>query len=103
MSPTVVRARTSTVSADGPGAAGADPDLEITRRGLEYDRAAHDLAHPDIPVRGLRDDVGARPVDGDAAVGRAEPRTAAGQTDPRVAVGILDHRAAVELTQAQLT
>src|SRR4029077_8085564 len=75
---------------------------EIARRGLENDRAARDLAHPDVPVRGLGDDTGARLLDGDAAVGRVEPRVAAGQTDPRIAVGVLDHRAAVELAQPHL-
>ena len=78
MSPTEVRARTSTVSADALGRVGgvervvhlagagvdvepgggalADADLEVAERGLEHDRAAHDLAEPDVAVGGLGDD-----------------------------------------------
>ena len=103
-SPTVVRARTSTESAEGSGApaavsallhlteAGVDvepgrralanPDLDVARLGLEDDRAAHRFAQLDVAERRLRDDTGARQVDGDAAVGRVQARVAAGQRRP---------------------
>ena len=76
-----VRARTSTVSAVGSGAseassalrtwpdvgrdvepgggALADADLDVAGRGLEHDRAADDLAEPDVAVGGLGGDAGA--------------------------------------------
>ena len=79
------------------GGALADADLEVAEPGLEDDRAAHDLADPDVAVRGLGDDAGLREVDGDAAVGRVDPQVAVGDADPRVAVGVLDHGAGVEL------
>ena len=56
------------------GGALADADLEVADRGLEHDRAAHDLAQPDVAVGGLGADAGVRQVDGDAAVGRLEPQ-----------------------------
>ena len=68
--------------------------------GLEHDRAADDLAEPDVAVGGLGVDAGVRDVDGDVAVGRVEPQVAGDLADPCVAVGVLDHRAAVDLADA---
>ena len=42
------------------GGALADADLEVADRGLEHDRAADDLAEPDVAVGGLGDDAGLR-------------------------------------------
>ena len=100
MSPTEVRARTSTVSVGRLGRVGgveplrtlpnrvltssqaAVPSRMPTSRspicGLEHDRAAHDLAEPDVAVGGLGGDAGVRPVDGDVAVGRVDPQVAGG-------------------------
>ena len=124
MSPTDVRARTSTVSAGafrGLGAvervvhlahAGADVEpgrraladahLEVADLGLDDHRAPHGLAQADVAAGRLGDDVGVRRLDVDVAVGSFQPHIAVGNADPRVAVGVLDHRAAFQLAQAHV-
>ena len=124
MSPMLVRARISTFWAEAPGSdealevvvhvagggahvevrrgALADADLQVAHRGLEHDRAAHDLAQADVPVRGLRHGRSAGEVDDDRAVGGVDLQVPAGDADPRVAVGVLHDGARVELAQADV-
>ena len=124
MSPTEVRARTSTVASDGAGpsavprvlrtaaepgddvqprgGAFADADLELAGRGLEHDRAPADLRDPDVAVRRLGGHRRVRATDGDVAVRRLHPQVAGDLADRGVAVGVLDHRRAVDLADADV-
>ena len=120
--PSAVRARTSTPPSAGRaggreqvlhapgrrvdvqvgGGALGDADLDVADRGLENDRAAHDLPQPHVAVGRLGHDVALGAVDGEAAVGRVEPQLPAGHADPRVAVGVLDHGTARQLAHADV-
>src|SRR5215470_18866574 len=84
------------VDVEPGGGAGPDAHLDLSEAGLERGRAALD-PDPHIAVGAARVDIGARVVDGDAAVGCVHPQVADGLADPAVAVGVLNHCGAVNL------
>src|SRR5450759_3739281 len=79
-----------------------DADLKLTGSGLEHDRAAHDLADPDVAVGRLGDDGSVCPVDRDSAIGRLHSQIAGDFPHDGVAVGVRDHRRAPEVTYSHL-